>query len=211
MQFFRISYSDDSNVIGATFPQSQKANHPVSVDDTLHLWNHSIGMSFRDAILPELIMHPKAKLTDLISSATTGARLVFSQKLKDLLDSSINISMGELRPIKVLHKKQVALYWIFNPIKYQVDLIDFDRSKIWLLKSGVEVQQQFFINSRDFLDKVGNIHYPEQILIKKLYINELANKDFFTLNYLNDGLGYFVSESLKDKIQNVGCTGIEFT
>lgn len=123
MQYFKINYSTDQTIIGTTFPQSQNAIHPVSVDDPSHLWNHSIGMSFATAILPDLIIHQNAKLTDLISSSTTGSRLVFSQKLKELLSSSIDISMGELKPIKVLYKEKIESYWIFNPTNFQVDLI----------------------------------------------------------------------------------------
>jgi len=211
MQYFRISYSDNSNVIGATFPQSQKANHPVSVDDPLHLWNHSIGMPCRDAILPELIMHPKAKLTDLISSSTTGARLVFSQRLKDLLDSAIDTGMAEFLSIKVLHEGKTESYWMLNPVGFQLDVVDFERSEIWLLKSGAEQKQQFFADYTAFLEKIVNTSYPEQMLIKRLEIKPIIEKDFFAINYLKDGLVYFVSETIKNKILNAGCTGIDFT
>lgn len=211
MQYFKISYSTDPKVIGATFPQSQKAIHPVNVDALTHLWNHLIGMSFTNAILPELVIHKNAKLTDLISSSATGARLVVSQKLKDLLASTIDIDVIESRPIKVWNKEKIEPYWIFNPIVFQVDLIDFKHSRIWLLKSGIELEQKFFSDAKDFLNTLENTQYPEQILIKELAIRESPQKDLFVLNYLTDGLGYFVSESLKAEIQNAGCTGIEFT
>jgi hypothetical protein len=35
--------------------------------------------------------------------------------------------------------------------------------------------------------------------------------DFFILNYIEGGVGYFVSESLKIEIEKKGCSGIVFT
>lgn len=49
------------------------------------------------------------------------------------------------------------------------------------------------------------------MVIKKLSLKDTIEKDFIVFNILNDGLGYFVSESLKDKILNEKCTGIILT
>lgn len=96
-------------------------------------------------------MHPKVKLTDLICSVTTDGRIVFNEKIKCLLAASINPDMGDLMPIKVWHNRRPYEYWIFNPARYQLDVIDFERSEIWLVKSGVEQEQQFFTDPNIFL------------------------------------------------------------
>lgn len=210
MQYYAINYSSDPSIVGSTFPQSQDANHPVNVDDPAHLWNHFVGKSIGSAVLPELVFHPKAKLTDLISSSITNTRLVFSKKLKDLLVPSIERQMGEFMPIKILQKNTEIPYWIFNPIGYQFDIIDFEHSEIWLLKSGIEHSQQFFDDANSFQQKIEHTSYPEQIMIKLLKIKQNIHKDFFAINYLKRGLVYFVSEQLKEKIEYSGCTGIEF-
>ena len=210
MQYYSINYSSDPSIVGSTFPQSQDAHHSVNVDDPAHLWNHFVGKSIGSAVLPELVFHPKAKLTDLVSSSTKNTRLVLSKKLKDLLFYSIDGRMGEFMPITIWQRGTAIPYWIFNPLGYQFDIIDFEHSEIWLLKSGREQSQQFFGDANSFQKMIEHTSYPEQIMIKLLKIKQNVHKDFFAINYLKKGLVYYVSELLKEKIEHSGCTGIEF-
>jgi hypothetical protein len=48
-------------------------------------------------------------------------------------------------------------------------------------------------------------------VINKLALkNKIIGSNFFLLEGVNGSFGYYVSESLKNEIENAGCTGIQF-
>lgn len=200
--------------IGATFPQAQEAFNRVHVKDPNHLWNLSgIGNKLPiDVIMPYPILHKKAKLTDLISTSMISLLLVISDKLKAIIEPYANADFQFL-PMKVLGKKKDTeySYWLLNPIAFKSELIDFEKSEIWVEgMGGVKLRR---IETKSFLqfeEIQKKIQLPEGLVVKKLVFTRNIMYNFFSLSTVSGGFGYYVSDNLKQEIEAAGCSGIKF-
>jgi hypothetical protein len=211
MKYYRIEESTDLKIIGA-YPQAQKANHLVPVDNPLHLWKaRKIGMKWDNSIsIPEPILTKKAKLTDLISSVATGGNLIISNKLKEILEKVDNNCIQFMR-VNVIYNENKTPYWLVNPFCFGFENVDFTNSEIWLETHGNTKISKVFINSIDEFEQVKTKHkLPERISIEKIELKKEIKNNFFILRHIATGSGYFISEKLKNEIEQAGCTGIRF-
>jgi hypothetical protein len=210
MTYYRIEDSTELKIIGC-YPQAQKANHLVPLDNPLHLWNaRRIGSKWDDSIsIPEPILMKKAKLTDVISSVVTGGNLIISDKLKRIL-SSTNNNCIQFIQVNIVYQEKKIPYWIVNPHCFGVENIDFINSEIWLTDAGItDVSKLVLVNINEFNEKCNELKPPMSLQFKKLAFLEKTKDDFFVIRYTLSGFGY-VSEKLKTVIEEAGCTGIRF-
>jgi hypothetical protein len=214
MSYFRIRNSLEKKVIGNKFPQVKDALGDLNVDSPNYIGNMSFYLNKIDInpVLPELLLWESSKVTDLISSSFlgTGMGLITSSKLK-LLVEKVTPQYLQFFTMKLHHKGRVHEdYWFLHPTKANNDLIDYNKSEIWEEKSLVRVRKREFQNFETFNEETKNIKYPNSLLITSCYLKKQL-PDFFILNYIEGGVGYFVSESLKIEIEKKGCSGIVFT
>lgn len=211
MNYYRIEESTDLKIIG-TYPQAQKANHLVPVDNPLHLWKaRKIGIKWDDNIsIPEPILMKKARLTDLVSSVVTGGNLIISNKLKEIITQANNNCIQFMQVAVIYNEKKIS-YWILNPISFGFENIDFANTEIWLETYGNTKISQIPINDMEQFDE-AKVKYklPERISIARIELKKEVKNDLFVLRHTVSGSGYFVSEKLKNEIEEAGCTGIRF-
>lgn len=210
MEFYRIQHAYTG--IGKKFPQVETGIGKFHVQSPEYIGNtdfllHEIEIT---PSLPELVLWNSAKVTDLISSSFfgTGFGLIISGKLKTIVEK-YNPVLIQFFPIQVHHKNDIFQYWYMHPKGVNNDLIDFPNSDVWELKSMVKEQKRYFLSAHEFYQEACQKKYPHSLKIYsfKLLLN---TPDFFMLNYIEGGVGYFVSQNLKDEIEQKKCSGIEF-
>lgn len=212
--FYQISKSIDPNVIGTdSLVQAETAIYPVDFDDPLHIWK----WNFKE--IPDYVPMPipkvksKAKLTDLMSVYFTGSggRLTVSDKLKNILDNKQHGNIQFL-PIILYHKKSyISGYWITNIINIDNDKINFKVSEIY--KTNYPSNDESLTIIRDYEDykyQKELLEYPFHFYIKKVVVQSNIKEQILTIENVYGGIGYYISEILKQEIIDYNCTGIEF-
>lgn len=212
MNYYRINNSIVESEVGSTFPQAQTAKHPVKYDAPNHLENQYPGVPLRlDVGIPQPVLHPDAKLTDLVSSIPTSSRLLISSRLKVILEKSIRPGVCDLFPVSVWYVNMEHPYWLLHPVVFDAELIDFPKSDIWLLAEDWSKKQKADIkNYADYKIMFQKTVYPEKLYIVNVVFSTQKAQDFMQLTHVNGGIGYYVSEKLKKEIEDAGCTGITF-
>jgi len=212
MKCYRIRHSLKDT--GRKFPQVETWRGDFNVSDSNYIGNSDNYLKKINgtAILPELLLYKSAKLTDLISSSFmgTGDGLILSEKLYKII-SNYSGHNQQFFKIKIHHKDiESDNYWYLHPSSTNNDLIDFFESEVWELDSLVKNKRKFFTTSEEFENETKIGKYPKMLTIDK-YVIKNNFPDFFVLNFIEGGIGFFVSENLKNDIEKAGCTGIAFT
>lgn len=214
MKYFLLSDSINNKEIGC-FPQSQTFINVGSLrDDDLLMRN---GLINRKIIIPELQLMNKAIPSTIISSPVNNSNFLVTKNY--FIEFLRNYKLGKIQYWNLLvhHKKHIlndySLFYMFN--KNQDDFINFKDSK-FLVGSG----DDYFTRKNYNLVKINN--YNDYIKMKEmlkdegliiisdeliLYLSNL-DLDMFRLN-VHTG-GYFVSERLKDAIEQNRFTGMRF-
>lgn len=211
-RYFRVGHSTNEQEIGLTFPQSQKARIVGLVDGPRALSKQAIGKPLSsDVLLPEPEVHRKAIVTDLISCVATGIRLILSPALKSIFEKYSSPDNIEFVPVTVWKNNKKLQYWLSNPLTFKMDAIDYAASEIWVADFGFSKQEKLHIQDKTtYLDTAKSLQRPKALLISIVKLREDTTTDFFLLEDVNGGIGYYVSETLKGEIENAGCTGISF-
>jgi len=214
MKFFVLSDSIDYKEIGC-FPQSQTFINVGSIhDDDLIMHN---GLISKKIILPELQLMNKANLSTIISSPVSNNDFLVSKNY--FIEFIKNFKIGEIQYWNILvhHKKTIindySLFYMFN--KNQDDIVNFKESN-FLVGSG----NDYFTRKNYKLVNINN--YDDYIKMKEMLKDEglIIISDELILNLTNLDLdmfrlnvhtgGYFVSERLKDAIEQNRFTGMRF-
>ena len=216
MIYYNICQSLNIKIIGI-YPQAQTALYSCDVWED-HKFIDRIGFLKinYEPILAKAILMKKAIPTDLISAGMSGfsLKLLISGKLKSILEKQQNIGMQFFKSAIIFKENEIEDYWVVNPYDFDYEYIDFSMSKVFLMKNVFERKEELSIKSFDeFLenrDKIEKLGYPYSILIEKIKLVDILNKDFLIFQNVEGGLKYIVSEKLKKEIEDAGCTGIEF-
>ncbi len=216
MKYYKISDLIDLKVIG-NYPQIEEVKcYCDPIEDPLFIDN--IGYKKIDFIpkTPIGILNKNVKLTDSLTSPCMGytKKLIINDKFKSLLDKFGNGNFQAFRAEIEISKKENIFYWVLNPTSFNYEEIDFNNSEIFLLKDLFEKEEKLDISTLEVFNKekerVEKIGYPYQFLIEKLMLNPKSNQHFIIIDNLSNGIGYFVSEKLKNEIEEKKITGIKF-
>jgi hypothetical protein len=208
MRFYELRHSTNPKEIGTTYPQSQTSRDAISIDDPRHLRQQRIGY-MKDVYMPEPVVHPDAKLSDLLSTVVTW-RLVVSTKLKKVLERATMPEQCQFVEMKVHFLSDQFQYWVLNPLHYNMELVDFPASEIWLCGAGdVKIKQISFVDLKTFEEHNNTLSYPERLVIFRVKLTKNTQADFIQLRDVA-GADYYVSEKLKQEIIGQECTGIKF-
>ncbi len=208
---YQILYSTNSAEVGPTFPQSQKGEHLISVEDQRHLWKQPIGKFRSDVVIPKSILHSSAKLTDYISSSVISLRLIVSDKLKQILEANITIGDCEFFPTVIIQKKKEYDYWIVNPIVFRIQLVDFPRSELWVTNGvGSRIRGIQITDYNDYLESSKQLHISEGITLYNVSFLDNMKENLVVLRFVEGGIGFYVSDKVKTEIEEAGCTGLIF-
>lgn len=211
MKFYKIEYSTTKSEIGSSFPQSFNARHTVPAGNPGSIGNQEVGKPVVNVALPEPILHRGAILTDLISNTALSLRLLISPRLKKIVEIFASPESCQFLPVIVHSSNEPLSYWMINPIKFNMDQVDYANSTIWLESVGNTKIRQ--LNFRDFAEYDlfrNQLSLPERTHIEKVAFLKNDNNDFLQLRHVSSGVGYYVSEKMRMEIISKGCTGIVF-
>lgn len=218
MNYYIIQESGNLKIIGK-YPQTKDIQYNCDV------WNepkfigqiHFEKVDF-EPIIANAILHPKSKQTDLIDANSAmgfSNKLLISGKLKTILEKNRKNGMQFFKSPIIQNNLLAEDYWILNMYEFNNDYADFLNSKILLEEITSENINSLYlsINSlKDYELKIEEVRGKKgcNLRIEKLVLSkDKIDNDFFMIRYSFSGI-YFVSEKLKQEIEDAGCTGIEF-
>jgi hypothetical protein len=213
--FYRIEYSLEEKVTGIDDAQSSSAIYPVNIWDPIYInqWRHTLIPDY--VVLPIPKIKAKANLTDLMSVFFTGSggRLTISNRLKEILEK---YSHGNIQfiPLTIYYKrKYLSGYWLTNILSFDNEkAINFNQSIISVGDSVVLGQNAIIsIDSyAEYNSILLKLEWPNSLFIEKLMLKKIVDENVCTIEWISGGVGYFVSEKLKEEIESAGFTGIKF-
>ena len=214
INFYRITNSLDSEIIG-NLDQVVKAKYTCSIYDEHFIDQVFFEKAKFDPVTAKAILNKGAKLTDLIKTSIVGfgLKLLLSEKLKRIFEENVDHGIEFFRSPILKDETEYADYFVLNAYEDRLDKVDFVNSEILLRRrkkgGGTETVALEIEASTDFLAAKDFYKNEGFLFINKLILKMVA-EDFLFIRYMQGGPGYFVSERLKDMIEEKGCTGIEF-
>ena len=212
MKFYRIYESTDVKEIGS-YPQSTEARILGNVWNSQYLSNYFLQQTNGEALVPNPIIKKRAKNTDLLSCSTMGFEfnLIVSAKLAEIIKvgNFYGLEFYEITATK--EDRNVELpYVLIHPYAVNDAAIDFSKSIVEIKRFG-SINERINVNNLGELVAIGkNLPIGSNILITNLVLNQ-TQYDFFVLRGVdNGGVGWFVSEKLKEAIERDACSGIVF-
>lgn len=212
MKYFKLTFSNNRKEIGA-FPQSEDCILGDIQQDFIPL-EGIINIDFK---LPEPILEKKAKQTSYIKVVAISNFLVINDDFLDFF-KKFNIGSYQDWKIKVWQNKQlIPNYNLFfmNDTK-QDRYIDFSNSEFYSKKLGdwdnSSIQQPVLVNDyKEYVYEQEELRKDQLMLLHHKITLDLrkATEDMFRIVNVSPN-GYFVSEKLKNAIEDKGFTGMEF-
>lgn len=216
MNYYRINSSLDPAVIGnIPFGQAYTAEYPCAAEDPMLVSNNLFVRKDPEEVLVQTpILRPKAKLTDLISGLALGQniQLMISDRLKSILETAGHHGL-QFFPMDVMHRgKQLSGFWVAHPVGFDMELIDYSKSKMEVDGyGGIKLREETVPDFNSFLALKEKTVYPERLRISEVFIRPDADQPILLLRDVWEGVGYYVSETLKQQIEDQHCTGIAFS
>lgn len=139
--------------------------------------------------------------------------LLVSGKLKSILEIQKDHGLQFIQCSIFQNGIEYEDYWLLNVFENNNDLIDFINSKISVnekkVDGGTNKKTVLNITSQQEFDTLIEQHKEK---LEVVNIDHPKLKDNITSNFflLKKPTKYVVSETLKNKIEHQGCTGIEF-
>lgn len=203
--YYSISCSTEKE-IGRTFPQlhclSQVHAHSLSAWEFPHF-------------IPKLIfeLHKSAKLTDVLSDAATGGNgFIISKRLKDIL-ASFTLMTHRYYDVKINTKNGELIYYFLHlcepGLTKQLDYnkTEFHETNYTFRENRIKIESYERYKSLKSLDKDAKFGVDMENIFVKEDFNQLL--DLFT--FLPFTHKIFISEKLKNTIQENKITGLKLT
>lgn len=214
MKYFRIQHSTNLKEVGL-FPQCTDAKNYTEIQE--------FGLGYFDKIsnpflLPQPILRNKSKLTDLLNVVPVSSPvfLVLSDDLLNFIIPRINVGYQRWKLTSHGQGEIITKYNLFhksNPSERQ--LIDFKNSEFILKNNETKKEEKVSLsNYNEFHENWMKLIYSNHSMEIKsvtLDLQKFTNDVFRIIQLYSLGIGYYVSEKLKNEIQNKGFTGIQFS
>ncbi|RNA62124.1 hypothetical protein D1631_09370 [Chryseobacterium nematophagum] len=171
--------------------------------------------------LLDIELFANSKINDLImQGGPVPSMLILSGKLKTILEKYRKTGM-QFFNINILKKDEIYNdYWLLNMYEFNQEFVNFNNSRIIYEKKDIDFNTTYSTKNIDLKvndNKEFNIYIEkakeklEIITIEKLVLSEdVIIENFFALKYVTGGVGYYVSEKVKQEIEKERCTGLEF-
>ncbi len=222
MKFWRLYNSAEKEV--GFVPQIVQPVFDGQYTDKNQLWNIHVKQIDNAIIIPKGYLHKRAKLTDLMSDSFLNNQRFVSEKLRKIIErypckgiqfadtEVITPKVGKIKA-NILHPFATDRSYIdMSQTEFQISTVKGEiineRLKLNSMKDFLEIREAHIIESK----KYDDINLHKWISISKLFFKK--NVDFgicsvFDVLY-GGGVGFYVSQKLKDEILNEECTGIIF-
>ncbi len=215
MKYYKLDFSSNVKEVGK-IPQSEECITIGDIQQDFIPWQGKINFEFN---LPKPILEKKSKQTSYINViAIPSFFIVINDELLNLL-KTFNIGKYQNWKIKTWQNNQlIEKYNLFllNDTK-QAEYIDYKKSSFYSKKLGdwdnSSIQKPVFVENYDEYVSEKELLRKDKLMLlhRKVTLNlSKATEDMFRI--VNAPLGgYFVSEKLKNVIEENGFTGMEFT
>lgn len=190
--------------------------------DSNQLWNIHFQRIEANTIIPKGHLHKKAKLTDIMSVSFLNGQLFFSDKMLSILEASHYKCIQFVKTEIITKTGERIKSNILHPFEADYNFIDTLDSEFWYTNSMLDklLEQVRFNTGNDYLNaKINNrkeiaknetMDY-KPLIIRKINFNDDMEIDLFSVSgVLFGGIGFYVSQRLKDKILEEKCTGFIF-
>ncbi|PWN60447.1 hypothetical protein [Chryseobacterium viscerum] len=215
MKYYIIQESLNLKIVGS-FPQTNDAKHNCDIwSEPKFIEHQELNKLDFIPITSNAILRAKSKLTDLISTSGIGftRKLLVSGKLKSIIELHANPDVQYFEAPIIHNNNFISDYYVLYVNKAGFEFLDFVNCDFYLMDGLFDEKQKLTVNNyEDFLMQLKSIEvkgWPNNMKIKKIKIIEGA-VNFLALKNVEGGIQYLVSETLKNEIEDAGCTGIEF-
>jgi hypothetical protein len=215
MKYFKLDESTKNKIIGKAYPQIQGLPAGYDSEDALSIYNYLDNYPDLNETpnLPEFIVEPKAKLTDVMSCAFIYHKSFVVSERFILAMSSFHLPPHKFFKIKLVLNKDTIVenyYWFcFN--NDQTSNIDFKNSSFYAIDE-FDLSNQVIVNFNDFDDYVrySKRNYSHIIKPKNLFWHSSFQNEFdiFQVRIL---VSPIVSEKFATTIKSLNLTGLEPT
>jgi len=222
MKYWRLYQSAEKEV--GFVPQIVEPIFNGNYNDPNQLWNNMFNKLDNNFIeIPKAHLHKRAKFTDLLSADFTSDNLFISNRLKDILDHHKKIGVQFFKS-EIFDKKGMSIeVYIMHPFKVNESFIDLDETifqvrnmfgKVLLDEMKIKSLEEYHLKKATLINENKTIEDNE--VHKYLTISKIAFKkdSSFTMCSVFDihygGIGWYVSETLKQELLNAKCTGMIF-
>lgn len=155
----------------------------------------------------------KAKLTDVIST-TAGpfTDFLFNEKVKKIMDDSHVMQHQYFKAIIESSKQSLEYYWLHLSQPNLVEALDYEKSEFiqteWeiLTKGPISIKSYEHYRVLKSKDKDGSFG----VSLDKIAMTDKFDRNLDLFFLLPFDFNIYVSESLKDKLENGGIKGICF-
>ncbi len=220
MQFFKLNLSTDPKIIGRRFPQIHDIISPEEYDREsensiyrISSWEEITS----DLNVPDFILHGHSKRTDIVSGVSY--MLLISNRLKELVESH-SLPRSQVFETSIIARGKKYSYSLFYLPDNSYQFIDFARSTFALVPFGRPVATHFpeinsleefesWVKKYPYLVK-SNPHRLKVIVDKLVFDIDKIPYDMFRIIGPFSPQSYFVSERLKNAIEDKGFTGMDF-
>jgi hypothetical protein len=218
-----LDHSTSPKIIGRRFPQvsdlSDGFNYDREASNSVfkaNIWRELPP----DLAIPNYILHGHAMRTDLISSGGQHSHLMLISKDLKKLFQDFKLPKMQTFETKVISRKDSYEYLIWFMPENHYQFIDFSLSSFALVPMGgarpVALQKPEIHSLTEFEKWVKEYPYSIRANSKRLkvvaekLVLDTENIPFDMFRIIGPVSGYFLSERLKNAIQQEGLTGMEF-
>jgi hypothetical protein len=148
--FFRIQESIDRKKVGR-YPQVTEGIYHTNINDPYFIGNSEYEFIEHDVSVPGIKLESGAKRTDLIGAGIIGisARKVISSKLKSLIQNHRQEGFQYFKTYVIDHNDHFGDYWILHPYQFNYEILDFEKSTVWIEGMGGEKLRRLETRSKE--------------------------------------------------------------
>lgn len=209
MKYYQLTCSQDTSEIGF-YPQVGRASLVISEEeDPISPGNSFVKSGDDSSITPLLLMHPDAKITDMLSSSVTGNNgMLVNKKMRTILEQFKSEAI-RFFPVSVKSRSNTISYWLPNPYMFDFKSLDFQRSLLSIVgKSGNKITDYSPKTSAELCSMIEFLKPPQIVSIDFPVFVRSCKEDILILRYAGNELTYYVSENVKAVLNSESCSGL---
>lgn len=225
-QFYKVKESRDEKVVGKDFSQAYKFIKGYNPDApnaffSLYKFEDLPDENYNPNLDGVMISGP-SKLTDFVGNAFSDSILIFSAKAKEVLDK-YNLCPHRIYPLGLYRRKIKYDYFLMKTNSGFANYVDFKKSTcaVYNMKDDVFIAPLdiVFQNKEDFYLRIKEINDQIEDAADSIWhclqVNKMVVQPSyyysmdFIISFVN-GKEIFVSERLKNAIEEANLTGWEF-
>jgi hypothetical protein len=216
MKFYKliVNYRYEKDTFMYNELQVKKSIQTNSGD---HIGNYFYKMAPDDIVVPAVELNKAVNLTDVIDTRTVAVfglnsnSIIISSKVKDILCKFNSTPLQFFKTYLLQSKEKFDNYWVMHGSGYGYEFIDFSKSEIKFSTFGnYELEKWNLSSYEEFLSIRNNLTYPKCISVTKIKLNPFIEKDIFCIVESTDFSSFFISERVKQELEQKECTGLEF-